>query len=287
MSWTRFASFTRTAETSARGARRHTARGHSAKFLVTHRALLWRVTRNELKSRYAGSVFGMGWAVLTPLLLLGIYAVVYLVVLRVEVPGLSPVQYVLLIFAGLVPFLMTAEALTLGVTAVVANRSVLNNTVFPIDLAPAKSVLLAQMPMVVGLMTILVALGLTGTISWAVLLLPVVWGLHVIALIGLTWILSLVNLVFRDLQNLIGLVLLVLMVVSPIVYTMDMVPPRLRPLVTLNPFAYFVTAYQVIVVFGRLPSWPHCLALVAMSVGIFAFGSYFFASAKRVLIDYV
>jgi len=229
----------------------------------------------------------MGWAVLTPLLLLGIYAVVYLVVLRVEVPGLSPVQYVLLIFAGLVPFLMTAEALTLGVTAVVANRSVLNNTVFPIDLAPAKSVLLAQMPMVVGLMTILVALGLTGTISWAVLLLPVVWGLHVIALIGLTWILSLVNLVFRDLQNLIGLVLLVLMVVSPIVYTMDMVPPRLRPLVTLNPFAYFVTAYQVIVVFGRLPSWPHCLALVAMSVGIFAFGSYFFASAKRVLIDYV
>src|SRR5262249_12954536 len=96
----------------------------------------------------------------------GIYAVVYLVVLRVEVPGLSPVQYVLLIFAGLVPFLMTAEALTLGVTAVVANRSVLNNTVFPIDLAPAKSVLLAQMPMVVGLMTILVALGLTGTISW-------------------------------------------------------------------------------------------------------------------------
>lgn len=287
MSWTRFASSTRSAETAARKVRSHTARGHSAKFLVTHRALLWRVTRNELKSRYAGSVLGTGWAVLTPLLLLGVYAMVYLVIFRVEVPGLSGVQYILLIFAGLVPFLMTTEALTLGVGAVVANRSVLNNTVFPIDLAPVKSVLLAQTPMVVGLMAILVALGLTGTISWAVLLLPVVWGLHVIALIGLAWILSLVNLVFRDLQNLIGLALFVLMIASPIAYTVDMVPPRLRPMVILNPFAYFVTAYQAIVVFGRLPSWPHCLALVAMSVGIFVFGSYFFANAKRVLIDYV
>src|SRR5262245_54875470 len=142
-------SSTRAAEPSAPVMRGYPARRHSAKGLVTHRWLLWPVRRNGLKSRYAGSVVGQGWAVLTPILLLGISGVVYLVIFRVQVPGLSPVQYVLMIFAGLVPFLMTSEALTLGVNSVVANRSVLNNTVFPIDLAPPKSVLLAQIPMAV------------------------------------------------------------------------------------------------------------------------------------------
>src|SRR5215813_12523636 len=113
---------------------------YSAKFLLTHHKLLWRVSLNELKSRYAGSIIGLGWALVFPLLLMSIYAVTYLVIFQVRVPSLSPLQYVLLIFCGLVPFLMTSEALSYGVSSVMANKSVLSNTVFPIDLTPAKAV---------------------------------------------------------------------------------------------------------------------------------------------------
>lgn len=260
---------------------------HSSQFLLSHRRLLWQVALNELKARYAGSIFGLGWAVLTPLLFLAIYAGIYLIIFRVQVPGLSPVQYVLLIFSGLVPFLMTSEALVSGVSAVVANKSVLSNTVFPIDLAPAKAVLLSQVPMVVGFTAIIAALALTGTMSWTVVLLPVIWGLHILALIGLNWILSLINLVFRDLQNLMGIILLALMIVSPIAYTPEMVPPSLKVLLILNPFAYFVVAYQSIMILGRLPGWGNSLILIALSLGLFTLGGYFFSRAKRVLIDYV
>lgn len=260
---------------------------HSTRYLVSHRRLLWQVSRSELKARYAGLVFGVGWAVLTPLLFLALYAGVYMLILRVQAPGLTSGQYVLLIFSGLVPFLMTSEALASGVGAVVASKAVLNNTVFPIDLAPAKAVLLSQVSMVVGFTIIITALIMTRNVSWTVLLFPVIWGLHVLALIGLTWVLSLINLVFRDLQHLVGVALMSLMIASPIAYTSEMVPSSLKIVLLLNPFAYFVMAYQEVLVFGRLPIWWHWLVLGLMSGGLFVVGGAFFSRAKRVLIDYV
>lgn len=260
---------------------------HSARYLLSHFPLLWRVSLTELRSRYAGSVLGWGWAILTPLLFLSIYAVVYLVIFRVRVPGLAPAEYVLMIFSGLVPFLATSEALNNGVGAVVANRSALSNTVFPIDLAPAKAVVLSQVPTIVGFAVVLVALPIVGHLSWTVVLLPVVWLLHNLALIGLNWLLSLVNLVFRDLPNLVGLALMVVMVISPIAYTPDMVPAGLRGLFMLNPFAHFVVAYQSVLIFGRVPSLGDWGILGGISLGLFWLGGHFFSRAKRVLIDYV
>ena len=94
---------------------------HSGRYLLSHRGILWRVTRNELAARYAGSLIGMRWVILYPLVVIAIYAVVYLLIFRVQVPNLSPAQYVLHVIAGLSPFLMTSEALSAGVSSVVAN----------------------------------------------------------------------------------------------------------------------------------------------------------------------
>jgi homopolymeric O-antigen transport system permease protein len=114
-----------------------------------------------------------------------------------------------------------------------------------------------------------------------------VWMLHVMFLIGLLWILSLVNLVFRDLQNIIGVVVMYLMIASPIGYTPEMVPQKMKLLLTLNPLAHFIVAYQDLVVFGRLPRVSTILVLTTMSIFTFLIGGFFFARAKRTLIDYV
>lgn len=260
---------------------------HSARFLLSHWDLLWRVARNEMAARYAGSLLGAGWALLSPLFTLAIYSVVYLLILKVSVPGLTQAQYVLQIFAGLVPLLATSEALMGGVGSVVANRAVLANTVFPIDLVPAKAALLGQSPMVVGVVVVLGASYLNGAMYWTVALLPIVWFLHLLALVGINWILSLVNIVFRDLQNLLGMVVTLMMIASPIAYTAEMVPPRLQFFIRLNPFAYFVIAYQDVLVRGRVPDLLTTAALVVLGAGVFWAGGWFFARAKMVVIDYV
>lgn len=263
------------------------SRGHSAYFIAHYWRLLLRISFSELRSRYAGSLFGLGWAVLSPLLVITIYAVVYLVIFQLRVPSLSSFQYVLFIFSGLIPFLMTSDSLGTGVGSVAANRAVLSNTVFPVDLVPVKSVILAQTSMVVGMTVIVSAVALSGSLAGTILLLPVLWLLHMMFLIGLLWFISLINLIFRDLQNIVNLVVMISLVASPIAYTPDMVPAGLKPLILLNPFAYFVIAYQQVIVLGMLPSAANLVTVTVLGVGLFAAGGYFFYHAKQALIDYV
>jgi lipopolysaccharide transport system permease protein len=280
-----------TTTTDIRGSRAATPRPpgarHSATLLFSHRKLLLRVTRNELAARYAGSVLGLGWALLSPALFLGIYAVVYLFVFRASPTGLTTSQYALYIITGLVPYIVTAEALSFGVTSVVANKSVLSNVVFPIDLVPPKAVMLAQQTMVVGTFAVLVGSVVCGTLSWYVLLAPVVWVLQTMALIGAVWFLSLLNVLVRDLTHAIAILLLIMLIASPIAYTPAMVPDRLKFILALNPFAYFVVAYQQLIVLGQLPTMYQRIGLIVIPVVLFGLGGWFFARAKRVLIDYV
>lgn len=264
-----------------------TRAGSSARLLLDRLPLLVRVTRDDVRARYAGSTLGFAWFVLSPLLVLSVYAAVYLVVFRVRVEGLGPAEYVLFVFAGLVPFLATGEALSLGVPSVVANRGVIHGTVFPIDLIPARAVLSAQGVMAVGLAIVLVGSVALGRLRWTAALVPLLWLLQALFLLGVVWLLSLLNVVLRDLQNAVTLLLMLLLVASPIAYTPDMVPSRLRPLLAVNPLAWFITAWQDVLVLGRFPSLTHGLALVVLSVATFRFGGFFFGRVKRMWIDYV
>lgn len=259
----------------------------SARYLHTHGRLLFRVTRNDLHARHAGSHLGIGWIFVGPLLVLGIYSLIYLEIFKVRVTGLSSAEYVIYIFCGLVPYLATAEAMATGVNSVLTNKSVLNNTVFPIDLAPVKAALSAQAIMVAGLAVVLGGAVLTDKLYPTLVLLPVIWAFHIIWLIGVNWILSLLNVVFRDLQNLLTALLMIMLVASPIAYTPDMVPNTLRPLLAINPFAYFVVAYQQVIMLGIVPSVGHMVALVLVSVLAFVVGGWFFDRAKHVIVDYV
>ena len=260
---------------------------HSARYLATHFDLLLRVTRSDLAARYAGSLLGIGWTLAAPLAILGIYAVVYLYIFAVRPAQMSPLDYVLYMYAGLVPFLMTGESLAGGVTSVLANRSVLNNTVFPIDLAPVKPVLASQGISFVGFSVILLLSLVTGALAWTVLLLPCVWILQILFLVGLNWVLSLINVVFRDLQYFIGILLMVMLIASPIAYTPEMVPHALKAILFLNPFAYFVIVYQQILVLGTFPPIGEWTALILLSGGMFIFGGWIFSKGKQVLVDYV
>jgi lipopolysaccharide transport system permease protein len=267
--------------------RRYAVR-HSAVYLVSHAPILGRITRTELATKYAGTLLGPLWAILGPLLLLSLYAVTYTLILKVRVGSMGQAEYVLFMFAGLVPFIATSEAMHQGVSSVVANRALLSNTVFPIDLAPVKSVLLAQLPFAVGLVLILIgSLAFRGTVPWTFVLVPIIWFLQSLALVGLVWFLALFNVVFRDLQMLMTALLAALLIVSPIAYTRDMVPPGLTLLVDLNPFAHFVMAYQQILVLEQVPTAGQWAILVGVSGAAFAAGGWFFAAMKRAMLDHV
>jgi homopolymeric O-antigen transport system permease protein len=259
----------------------------ASRFLLTHRRPLWRSTRTEIRARYAGSLLGAGWIFVAPILLLAIYGVVYLAIYDIKTEDLSSAEYMLYIFAGLVPYLMTAEALTHGVGSIATNRSLLTNTVFPVDLAPVRAVLTALPIALAGSAIIIVGAAIVGTLHWTALLLPVVLGFHVLALIGLTWVLSLAAVLIRDVLYVLTVALVMLLVLSPIAYTPDMVPSGWKFVIAINPFAWYVLAYQKILVLGTVPSVLLWAGVAGAGVGLFVVGDRFFSWAKRVAMDYV
>ena len=255
--------------------------------LWKHRRLLKQTTLADIRMRYAGSVLGFCWLALYPLLFLGCYAIIYLCIYRLRYPGLSTVDSILLIFCGLVPFLGFAESLSAGVGSLTSNASLIRNTLFPPDLLPVKSVLMTQTTQAMGTVMLLIALLATGNMTVWVLLLPLIWLMQMMFTVGLVWVLAPLNVYMRDTQQMIAIFVLMLMMISPIGYTEEMVPASLRPVLYLNPLFYIVVSYQSILLRGQAPPSIVLGVLTLIALAGFFGGSWFFKQIKKVLADNV
>jgi lipopolysaccharide transport system permease protein len=251
-----------------------------------HRGILTRTTLTEIRGTYAGSMLGMLWVFAGPMLLLTIYALVFAVIFRVRPVNMTVAEYVLYVFSGLVPFLAFANALTVGALSLSSNKQLLLNTVFPAELIPLRSVLVASVGLPAGTIILLLGDAVFSTLSWTWFLLPVVLLFQVMFVTGICWMLSLLALLVRDIQHILMYVTMTLLVVTPIAYTPDMIPATLLVLMYGNPLFYFVTCYQSLVILNSVPPPVIVAITVGLSVGTFWLGYTVCHRAKQVFYDY-
>lgn len=255
-------------------------------FTARHRTILYTTTLVEIRATYAGSVFGAIWLMLGPLLMLGVYAMTYAVIFRVRPADMTVTEYVLYVFCGIVPFLAFSSGLSSGAMSLVANRGLLLNTIFPVELIPLRTVLVGAIALPTGLVVLLFGDLIFGSLSWTWLLMPVVMVLEIMFLAGACWILSLVALLFRDLGQLISYIVTMLMVIAPIAYTPSMMPPQLAILIYINPASYFVISTQSLIILDQLPPWKISIVMVSISVGLFIAGYHVYRRAKGAFYDF-
>lgn len=258
----------------------------AGKLLWCYRHRLLEGAVHDIRQRYAGSVLGLFWAVLYPVLLLTIYSVIYLMIFKVRPVGLDSHSYVVLVFSGLVPLLAFNEALVGATSSLLSNRTLLLNTVFPAELIPVRAVIAAQFPFIAAV-TITIIGGISlGRTDWHAFAVPLLWLLLVLFVTGIGWILSLLVLVARDIQQALGLVLMVLTILSPFAYTPDMVPQDLKFLLYFNPMSYFVLSFQQVICYGQFPTMDIFLPAVGLALVSFTLGFRMFMKTKHVFFDY-
>lgn len=258
-------------------------------------AILWAFRRkvyegviNDIRHRYAGSVLGLGWSVVFPVAQIAIYAVVYVFILRVRPAGMDQMQYIMMVFAGLVPLMAFNEALSAGAAALSNNKVLLTSTVFPPELIPVRTILAAQIPSLLGFLIVALITMASGFASlYSFVLVPILWISLLLFAIGISWILSLVSLIARDIQQILPLALMALMILSPFAYTPAMVPAGLKVILYANPLSYFVLCFQDMLTFGKLPDPLFFGLSLAIGGGTFLLGFAFFRKAKNVFFDYV
>jgi lipopolysaccharide transport system permease protein len=260
--------------------------GSAVQIIWSRRDILIRTTVIELRRKYAGSLIGITWLLLGPVMLMSLYTIIYGVVFKLKPQELSSSEYVVYILSGLVPFLGFSEALTSGTSSLSGQRDILLNSVFPAELVPLRSVLIALSAPTVGLVIVLLADAVIGHFTFWNILVPVVLFFLILFILGVVWVLSLVDLVLKDVSQLLAYVTMVALIASPIAYTPSMLPPGFSVLIWLNPLSYFVIAFQSLIVFDRFPPPAAAIGCVVLGVGSFTIGSYMFQRTKTAFFDH-
>lgn len=259
--------------------------GTMAATLAAHASLLVSITRVELRKRYAGSVLGVSWLILQPALLLSVYLFVYLVVFKVRFPGFSEMDFVVFVFAGLVPFLGAIEALNGSALSIKANMHLVKNVMLPIELIPVRTVLVALAGEFIALVLVILLSAANGSLGPMVAALPLALLLQVLALLGLAWIVSGLGVALPDVSYFISLFMFLLMFISPVAFRPDMVPPSFQFVVYGNPVFYMLEVFRDCLIAGRQPDPRIWGAHVTLSLVLFVIGAAFFRSFKSVLVD--
>lgn len=248
------------------------------------RELLLRSIKVEIRAQHAGTVLGMAWIVLGPLLLLSLYGLIYAFVFDVRVPNFSRSEYILNVFSGLVLFIAFSQAMSASTTALSKEQKLIFSN-FPSEFIPTKSVAVAYLVLVPATVFVVLGDAAFSRPSWHLLLLPLVAVLQLAFSIGIGCLLSLLGLVMRDISFLIQYIVIAILIVTPIAYTPDMVPDRIKPLLYLNPLYYYVSANQHLILMNQLPPTIEIVLGTTMSLVMFLLGVWVFKRARLAMMD--
>jgi len=242
------------------------------KELYRYRALVWVMTERELKARYRGSLLGFLWTFMNPLLLMAVYALVFSVYLRMQVEN-----YVVFLFAGLLPWLWFSSSLSQGVTSIISGGSLVTKVMFPPQVLPAVSVLsnLVNFLLTVPLMLIFNAI-YHVPLGLPLLSLPIVVLVQLLFTHGLVLFVSSLDVHFRDLQYLVSNVLTFWFFFTPIIYPVSFIPEKYRFLFMINPSALLSQAYQNIFYNNVFPNLDRLCFVGVFSILLLYFGSMTF-----------
>lgn len=253
--------------------------------MTRYRKIVVASTQVELAKRYSGSVLGMAWLLLQPMILLSIYLFVYLVIFKMRFPGFSDWDYVLYVFCGLIPYIGFSEAINTGCNSIKQNLNLVNNILFPVELLPVRSVLVSMIGQLASLGLLLLLVAAKGHLGVQLFWLPYLFVMQVLMLIGVVWVLAALAVPLPDVSYFVNFTTIFFMFISPIGFQPDMVPPRLQFIVYLNPIHYMIDLYRCAITANTMPSLLNLTVYTVWCLGCFYVGSEVFKRFKDCLAD--
>ena len=249
-----------------------------------YRELLYQMTKRDLLLRYKQTAMGFGWAVFMPLLNTAIFSVIFMRVAPLD----TPVPYPVYAYTGLLVWNFFASSLRFGVGSLTSNIPLVTKVYFPREILPFSAVLVTLVDFAVGALVLLAFMAYYQIVPGpALLLLPAVIAVHVVFTMGVTLLLAMANLFYRDVKYLLEIVVSLWMFASSIVYPVELAGGRLGALLALNPITPIVDAYRAVLLYGRPPdlvpfTGAAIVALIVLLTGWVVFHRAEFQFAENV-----
>jgi len=254
-------------------------------------ALFFRLVRQEFADRYAGSVLGIVWAVVHPMLLVSVFFAVFAQLMGARLPGVEELHgYGVYLIAGLLPWLAFSGTIRRTTEVLHDRRDVLSKIRLPLIVPPLCVVAGETITFLVGMLVFASALVVTGypSATGALVLLPLIYLAHQALALGIGLLLGALNVFLKDIQEFVTAVLMVWFWATPIVWVVDIVPEQIAAAqATMNPAYWFVSAYQSIFALGEAPDAGLLLRLAVLAALACALALAVVRLGERHIRDYL
>lgn len=247
--------------------------------------LLSQLVSRDFKVKYKRSVLGVVWSLLYPLLTMAVMAIVFSNVFKFSTPGVSYLAYLM---TGLVLFNYMTEATNLSMSSVVANFALLNKIYIPKYIFPLEKCLFVGINFLLTLIPLYLVIIFTGTglCIWHLLLPFVIFCLFMFTF-GMGLILASIAVFLRDMFYIYGIVVMMWTYLTPLMYDISLISPRLQPILKLNPMYHYIYFARQIILYHQVPSlftWAVCFI---SSVFFLLIGITIFRKTQDKFIYYV
>jgi lipopolysaccharide transport system permease protein len=254
--------------------------------LVERRGLLFQLVRRDFEQRFVGSAAGWLWGLIHPLVLLLAWTFVFGVCLHQKPPPGQPGNYPLFLFAGMLPWLLFNETLQRSSSSLLDHANLITKTVFPAEMVPLSVFLSSLVSHLMALALLLAAAEIwLRSLGPALLVLPVYMLLLGLLSVGMGWVVAALQVYLRDTSQVLMVVLTFWFYLTPIFIFENQLPPRLRPILYVNPMAYVVRAYRQVLLSQQIPSLADAGVLAAYGLSAFLIGGLVFRHLKRGFAD--
>ncbi len=256
-----------------------------------HRTLILNLVRRELHARYKGAILGRAWILINHLSLIAIYTFVFAGIFKTRIHtahGGLGVDFAIWLYCGLLPWLSLNEALGNSVRDIISKVTFVKKLVFPLEALSVVTTLVALYNMVIGLgMLIVGSLVLGDGLHWTILFIIPIFIPMFFFFNGLCLILAALGVYFRDFGQLIGLIMMVWLYATPIMYTSESVPRSFASVINSNILTYIVSYFRDSIFWGRIPDFWFLFVFLAVGLAIYAIGFVVFRKVKIGFADVI
>lgn len=248
-----------------------------------YKELLIELGKREIKARYKQSILGYAWVILVPLINLIVLSIVFSFFIRVPT---GDIPYPIFLFTALVPWMFTTNSISSATKSLLSNKSLITKIKIPREVFPLSSIMAKLVDFALYLVILFVFILIFGVkLHLTVLFFPLIFIFHLMLVIGVSFILSALNVFYRDVENLLEVALAAWMYLTPVLYPPELVPDKFRQIFNINPLTPIINSYRNVVLYGVAPPWQSFAYSAAFSVVIFILGYLYYRKRSRYFAD--
>lgn len=246
------------------------------KNLYQYRELLKTNIQKEIRGKYKGSFLGVLWSFLNPLLMVLVYALVFSIILRQDIPN-----YIIFLIVGVIPWNFFTTVINQGTNCIWINSGIIKKVYFPREILPVSVVLAGLVNFLISCIIIMLFVLISGMgFSWHLVWLPLIAILQTLFSLGLLFALCAIDTFARDVEYLVTFLLNLLFYATPIVYTADMFG-QYKWILYLNPMTHFIEAYRSIFYYQTSPSMTSIMYISLFTILFLLFGYWIFRKLEK------